>query len=310
MKDAEREFKGVWITAEVWLSKVLSLQEKVFLVEIDSLDNENGCYASNSYFASFFQVSGSRASQVITSLKEKGFIKIAYIREGKEIKRRVINILKGGSKLPKGGIKKTKGGYLGNAEDNNPTTNNTSSNTDNKEKGGIPPKTPYPHLKHLLDLVNSGDLLFSDLSEELQREINEGVVADSLPDPKPKEEEKKKVAPKKKADPPPAEELELPHGSGFSEAWEEWKAYKRERRDKFTERSQKAQLKKLSEVPEKTAIAMIEKSIESGWKGLFVPEASKFTPKGQPPTQEEKIQKATNVVNGVMTMLYQDEDEN
>ena len=35
----ERAFKGIWIPAEIWLSKELKIMEKLFLVEIDSLDN-------------------------------------------------------------------------------------------------------------------------------------------------------------------------------------------------------------------------------------------------------------------------------
>ena len=49
MKNNKRKFKGIWIPAEVWESKSLTLQEKVFLVEIDSLNNDNGCYANNNY---------------------------------------------------------------------------------------------------------------------------------------------------------------------------------------------------------------------------------------------------------------------
>jgi hypothetical protein len=40
MKNENRDFKGIWIPKEIWLSKDLTLQEKVFYVEIDSLDNE------------------------------------------------------------------------------------------------------------------------------------------------------------------------------------------------------------------------------------------------------------------------------
>ena len=54
----ERGFKGVWIPREIWLSKELTLREKVMIVEIDSLETEdNGCYASNSYFSEFFNIS-------------------------------------------------------------------------------------------------------------------------------------------------------------------------------------------------------------------------------------------------------------
>ena len=35
-----RDFKGVWIPKEVWLDDKLSWMEKLFLVEIDSLDGK------------------------------------------------------------------------------------------------------------------------------------------------------------------------------------------------------------------------------------------------------------------------------
>jgi DNA-binding MarR family transcriptional regulator len=70
----KRKFKGIWIPADVWESKELTLQEKVFLVEIDSLDNENGCYANNNYFAKFFGLSTTRVSLVINNLIKKGYV--------------------------------------------------------------------------------------------------------------------------------------------------------------------------------------------------------------------------------------------
>ena len=74
MKNTNRKFKGIWIPAEVWESEKLTLQEKVFLVEIDSLNNENGCYANNNYFAKFFGLSTTRVSLVISNLINKGFV--------------------------------------------------------------------------------------------------------------------------------------------------------------------------------------------------------------------------------------------
>ena len=114
----KRDFKGIWIPSEIWLNKDLSLIEKCFIVEIDSLDNSDGCFASNGYFAEFFSISKSRCSQIIKGLETKEFISIQYHYEGKQIIKRVVNILKGG-------IKKTKGGYLENCEDNNTKVNNT-----------------------------------------------------------------------------------------------------------------------------------------------------------------------------------------
>ena len=70
----DRKFKGIWIPAEVWLSNELTMQEKLFYVEIDSLDNKDGCYAKNKHFVDFFGISSVRVSKVINSLCEKGLI--------------------------------------------------------------------------------------------------------------------------------------------------------------------------------------------------------------------------------------------
>lgn len=90
----KRDFKGIWIPKEVWLSKELTLQEKVFFVEIDSLDNEKGCFASNGYFADFFGISKTRVSLVIKSLINKGYItsEIEYKEGTKQILNRVIKV--------------------------------------------------------------------------------------------------------------------------------------------------------------------------------------------------------------------------
>ena len=72
----ERNFKGVWIPKEIWLTDELSLQEKVVLVEIDSLDDEEkGCYASNKYFADFFKLSNGRISQIINETRRNNYYK-------------------------------------------------------------------------------------------------------------------------------------------------------------------------------------------------------------------------------------------
>jgi len=69
MPQQERDFKGIWIPKEIWLSKALSIMEKVLLVEIHSLDRERGCYAKNSRFAEFFGVSERQIRTLIVSPK-------------------------------------------------------------------------------------------------------------------------------------------------------------------------------------------------------------------------------------------------
>src|SRR5438132_8771149 len=72
----KRDFKGIWIPKEIWLAHGLSLMEKVLFVEIHSLDNERGCFASNRYFAQFFNASARQIARHIAALKEKGFITV------------------------------------------------------------------------------------------------------------------------------------------------------------------------------------------------------------------------------------------
>ncbi len=128
MDRQERDFKGIWIPKEIWLSKELTLQEKVFLVEIDSLDNNNGCYAGNQYFAEFFGISKTRVSLVVKSLQEKGYIKSTIIyKEGtKQILNRVLNICYRPS------LSFIKDPTQGKLKGNN-TINNTYNNKEEKE---------------------------------------------------------------------------------------------------------------------------------------------------------------------------------
>ena len=136
----ERDFKGIWIPKEIWLNDDLTLQEKVFLVEIDSLDNEEGCFATNKYFSEFFKISTTRVSLVINSLIDKGYLSSTIIyKEGtKQILKRVLKI------CYRGYLINVKEGYLTNVKDpiqqklkDNNTINNTNNNNtinNNKKK--------------------------------------------------------------------------------------------------------------------------------------------------------------------------------
>lgn len=69
-----RDFKGIWIPKELWLNNELTLIEKIILVEIDSLDNENHCTAGNEYLAEFCNCSESKVSKAIKKLIERNYI--------------------------------------------------------------------------------------------------------------------------------------------------------------------------------------------------------------------------------------------
>lgn len=73
---SDREFKGVWIPKEIWLCKDLTALDRVIYAEIDSLDNENHCTASNKYFAEFCGVGEATITRSIQKLVDKGYIEV------------------------------------------------------------------------------------------------------------------------------------------------------------------------------------------------------------------------------------------
>lgn len=120
----KRNFKGVWIPSSVWLDRRISVMEKCFLVEIDSLDNADGCFASNSHFSDFFGVSKGRCTQIIKGLEKKGYISVELVKEGKQIKKRIVRAL---TQLvySTGGSEDIEHPYLENDEGSNTYINNT-----------------------------------------------------------------------------------------------------------------------------------------------------------------------------------------
>lgn len=94
--NVKREFKGVWINRNVWLNTELTIHEKFLLVEIDSLDNESSCFASNDYFAGFMGVDDRTIKRYIKSLIEKGYLKrkLVYKSNSKEIEKRLLTVVK------------------------------------------------------------------------------------------------------------------------------------------------------------------------------------------------------------------------
>lgn len=87
----KREFKGIWIPAEIWLKKELSVLERGLFAEIDSFDRtESGCYAGNDYFAEFFGVSAPSIARAIRKLLQKELI----VRAGYRNRKRILKVNK------------------------------------------------------------------------------------------------------------------------------------------------------------------------------------------------------------------------
>lgn len=173
----KRDFKGVWIPKEIWLSTDLKVMEKLILVEIDSLDNEDGCFASNEHFSKFFSLSKNRCSEIIKSLEKKGYIKIDYIyQEGsKAISKRVIRCVRnidGGIRNIDSPTRKTEEGYSEKCEDNNTSFSNTFNNTSNKkdivEQSSTTP-LPYEEIVQYLNQKTGKN--FKHTSKVTQRHI-------------------------------------------------------------------------------------------------------------------------------------------
>lgn len=123
-----RDFKGIWIDKSIWLNKDLTLHEKMFLVEIDSLDNEDGCYATNAHFSEFFGVTKGRCTQIIKSLEAKNLVNITLKRSGKQVVKRTIKVVNKLNRVVNklnNPIKNIKYPYLENAQGNNTSINNT-----------------------------------------------------------------------------------------------------------------------------------------------------------------------------------------
>lgn len=157
-----RAFKGIWIPKEIWEDDRLGWTEKLLLVEIDSLDNKDGCWATNEYFAKFFKLSKDRVSKLITELRKKGYItvELIYKPESKQIEKRII-------KTTIGYRRKHLEGIGENNEDNNTSL---ISSKDIVEKTH---DTNSLEIKKIVDYLNKkADKNFKSSSSATKKHIN------------------------------------------------------------------------------------------------------------------------------------------
>jgi hypothetical protein len=123
---ANRNFLGVWLPREIYLNKELSWTEKILYVEIQSLDNENGCFASNEYFADFLGVSTTTISISISKLKKLKYVECVSFDGRKRVLKSAFK------KIEKQVLRKLKGSVDENLKHNN-TDNNSVNNYNNWE---------------------------------------------------------------------------------------------------------------------------------------------------------------------------------
>ena len=172
-----RKFQGVWIPADLWLDRALSLTEKVMLVEISSLEHEErGCYATNAHFAEFFGLSNSRVSEIINGLAAKGFLVVDLIREGRQIVERQIWIANpfGKPKTPSENTA-TPFGKRCDPPSENTKGNNTKSNNTNEVK----------HLGETVDVAFEGfwKVSHKNGSKKKARELFAAIIKREKLDP-------------------------------------------------------------------------------------------------------------------------------
>ena len=79
------------LTADVRYDKRLKPNEKLLFSEITALSNKRGyCNASNNYFAQLYDVTTVTASNWVNHLKDRGYIDVEMVYNGKQIKERRI----------------------------------------------------------------------------------------------------------------------------------------------------------------------------------------------------------------------------
>jgi hypothetical protein len=171
-----RDFKGVWIPAEIYLIENLGWVEKILLIEIDSLDGENGCFATNEYFADFLKIKENTVSVYISKLKDLGLIyQESFNGRERILRSNIKKILKSAfeknQSLP---LKKIKACHLkksnaGFEKSQSPSIyNNTSNNTSNNREE----KTPSQIAKDFFSTQEDQEKIINFLSEKgLPREV-------------------------------------------------------------------------------------------------------------------------------------------
>lgn len=89
-----RDFKGVWITERLYLTREFTPNEKFVLIEIYSLTKNKSrqCFASNKHFADFVGLKENTIQKMMLKFENSGYIKrvYEYKENSKEIDKRII----------------------------------------------------------------------------------------------------------------------------------------------------------------------------------------------------------------------------
>lgn len=154
-----RNFKGVWIPAQIWLSDNLSLVEKCLLAEIDSFStNEKPCYASNDHFAKFLGVGTATVTRALKKLEKEGFITVFLTKDrDKQGKISTIRLIKM---------------INGTANQNDPSTANQ-----NDEYTNTGTTNTYTHTRE--NLSKEQELTLVSLAKQLKPTVEKTTIPDN-----------------------------------------------------------------------------------------------------------------------------------
>jgi len=144
-KNSQRQFKGVWIPASLYLAEDLTWSHKLMLIEIDSF-SKNGleCFVSNEHLAEHLQLSKSGTEKVLKHLVDVGLVERRRKKIGNVYRRilRVCTSIEGDMKP-----------YSTEGDNHRQVgTTNTSTNTTTKPKKEGRPSTEGECIDYFLEL--------------------------------------------------------------------------------------------------------------------------------------------------------------
>ena len=128
----ERNFKGVWIAAEIWLDKDLTLVEKALLAEIDSFTgNGRSFMKSNDTIQSEYGVSRNTIGRSLRKLADRGFVEVTF-------NGRVRCVTTRAGSIPKMGRQSTQNGEAASPNDTSTNTSKRTTYNTSKREGARP----------------------------------------------------------------------------------------------------------------------------------------------------------------------------
>lgn len=170
MYETVRQFKGVWIPKEVWLDEKLTYFEKAVYAEIDSLDGDEGCFASNKYLAGFFGCTERHIRRALAHLSELGYVKTEMF----DGRKRVIKICRTFSETEQmqGGTKMSRG-------DIDVLSEGTGMSS---QRGHLcPPRNSY-NIAYNIDYINNNNNKIQETDEEEKIQFFDGLKGLCLSD--------------------------------------------------------------------------------------------------------------------------------